>query len=531
LSRQFVFISFRPLCPFLFGALGGGAGPLPAAAASGGGSPIRPWFGRTKRSGGLHGTQWRKPGDIRAQTGGSGQGVSPLSDAVPEYDGQKTDRNERLRCCWGRARGNLLRNGPGYRNLVICSGVQCIMRVLQAGLLTLALCSSSPAMMIPQPNLAKRIESAQIIVVAKMISGTSLASGSQVSSDIVLHIDRGLKGDLTPGSEITAHLEGQGFWVVPNARQSTVTEPVYGIWFLNADAHSYTVLSRDGKLGELFLAPAVLPEDAPAANAGESPAASVLNELVSALRFVAVKQGTVLSPKAEHEGSSDQRKAAGLAIGRFRALTEDLRSMDRSLTHPVYRDFAVDQSAPLRALGIQGLIEANDPEGIKSAAANWDELAASADVNPIIGSLMGFSNGSDGGAVRALGSLATRENAEPGLQQSASYALRSIHTREAVAALVALLGAKGEKDENAERVRINALSGLCLFVRNAPTVTPQAVVSMSWMQSQQPAPLLNAETQSYCFMGGVPGHTGDLEPYVSYWNSWWVQHRIEIEGK
>jgi hypothetical protein len=218
----------------------------------------------------------------------------------------------------------------------------------------------------------------------------------------------------------------------------------------------------------------------PAANAGENPAASVLNELVSALRFVAAKQGTLLSPKAEHEGSADQRKAAGLAIGRFRALTEDLQSMDRSLTHPVYRDFAVDQSAALRALGIQGLIEANDPDGIRSAAANWDELAASGDVNPIIGSLMGFSNGSDGGAVRALGSLATRENAEPGLQQSASYALRSIHTREAVAALVALLGVKGEKDENAERVRINALSGLCLFVRNAPTVTPQAVVSMSW---------------------------------------------------
>jgi hypothetical protein len=399
------------------------------------------------------------------------------------------------------------------------------MRALYGGLLAIALCVPSPAMVIPPPNLTKRIESAGIVVVARIVSGTSVASGSQISSDIVLHIDRVLKGDLTPGIEINARLEGQGFWVILNARQSTVSDPVYGIWFLNADAHPYAVVSRDGKLGELFLAPVVLPEDAPAADTGDSPAASVRNELVSALRWVAAKQNGRLNPKAEHDGTAEERKAAGLAINGFRTLADDLRSMDGSLTHEVYRDFSADQSAPLRALGIQGLIEANDPEGITRAVANWDELVTSADVNPIVGSLMGYSNGSDGAAVHALGSLAMRENAELGLVQNVSYALRAIHTREAMPAHVALL------DVIDERVRINALSGICLFVRNAPTVTPQAVISMSWMQSQQPAPLLNSETQSYCFMGGVPGHTGDLGSYVSYWSSWWAQHRLDIEGK
>jgi hypothetical protein len=91
-----------------------------------------------------------------------------------------------------------------------------------------------------------------------------------------------------------------------------------------------------------------------------------------------------------------------------------------------------------------------------------------------------------------------------------------------------LVGLLGFQDE---RIRINALSGLCLFVRNAPTVTPQAVVSMSWMQSQQPAPMLNSETQSYCFMGGIPGKVGDLGAYVSFWTSWWAEHRGEIEEK
>ena len=81
---------------------------------------------------------------------------------------------------------------------------------------------------------------------------------------------------------------------------------------------------------------------------------------------------------------------------------------------------------------------------------------------------------------------------------------------------------------NDERVRINALSGFCLFVRNAPMITPQAVVSMAWMQSRNPAPLLNPETQSHCFLGGTPGNTGDLEPYIVFWRAWWHEHQSEI---
>jgi len=398
------------------------------------------------------------------------------------------------------------------------------MRLFQPGILVLALCSHLPAIMIPQPNLAKRIESAGIIVVAKMVSGTSLASGSRVSSDIVLHVDRVFKGDLTPGSEIAAHLEGQGFWVIPNAKQSILSEPVYGIWFLNSEGHSYALVSRDGKSGELFLAPVVLPEDSPPAEPGDSPVASVRNELAAGLRWIAAKQNGRLHPQAERNGTAEERKAAALAISQFRTLADDLRSMDESTTHPVYREFSTDRSAPLRAQGVRGLIEANDPEGIRKAAASWDDLADSADVSPIINSLMTYSNGGDGAAVRTLGTLALRDPAEPGLRENASYALRAIHTREAVPSLIDLLGF------NDERVRINALSGLCLFVRNAPTVTPQTVVSMSWMQSRQPAPMLDPETQDHCFMGGIPGRVGDLGSYVSFWNSWWARHRMEIEA-
>jgi hypothetical protein len=97
-----------------------------------------------------------------------------------------------------------------------------------------------------------------------------------------------------------------------------------------------------------------------------------------------------------------------------------------------------------------------------------------------------------------------------------------IHTKEALPALVALL------ESTEERVASNALSGLCLFVRNAPTVTPQSIPSMAWMKSQQPAPYLTLETQQYCSLGGrVP----DPERYASYWKSWWSAHQAEIESR
>jgi hypothetical protein len=60
--------------------------------------------------------------------------------------------------------------------------------------------------MIPGPNLAKRIESSEIVAVARTVSGTSFALGSEISSDIVLRVERVLKGNLTPGIEISAHL-------------------------------------------------------------------------------------------------------------------------------------------------------------------------------------------------------------------------------------------------------------------------------------------------------------------------------------
>ena len=397
-----------------------------------------------------------------------------------------------------------------------------IKRVLRFVMLGLLMSCELPAPSIPGPNLAKRIESADAVIVAKLIRGTTLASGSEVSSDIVLQVDRVLKGNLTPGTEIAAHLEGRGYFIVPNPTQSTIQQPIYGIWFLSSASYPYAVISRDGKYGELYFAPVILPEDAPVGKAGNTPSASVANELISALQWLAAVHGTELSTKAQHEGDADTGKLAGLYFSQFHSLTEDFSALRSSITLPVYRQFALEESPHLRVIGIRGLIAADEPEGVKRAAADWSVIAAGADVQPIIGSLMSYSNAEDPTAVRALGALALRDDAPPGLRGSAVYALRAIHTKETLPALISLL------DYKEETVQSYALSGLCLFVRNGPVVNGQSVPSMSWLSSQQPAPFLTPETQPYCSLGGNINPSADLNAYVSFWKSWWSEHRAEI---
>jgi hypothetical protein len=414
---------------------------------------------------------------------------------------------------------------------------QILMRLFQLGILGTLLCLPLTASIsqvtgavlavgsrqVPRPNLAKRIESADAIVVAKILSGTTLAAGSQVSSDIVLQINLVFKGDLIPGSAIAAHLTGRGYFVMPNARQSAIAEKLYGIWFLSLATRPFTVVSRDGNFGELNLAPVILPADAPAGRTGDTPASSVANALVAALQWMAATHGAQLNPQAEHTGTSEERRLASLSLNQFRNLTEDFQTLSPSTTFGRYRQFAIEQSVPLRAVGIQGLIAANDPEGVKHAAAEWNDLAAAADVSPIINSLMGYSNASDADAVRALGTLALREPMPEFLRQNVVYALRTIHTKEALPTLVALL------DNKEERIRPYALSGLCLFVRNAPTVTAESVPSMAWLQSRKPTPLLNPETESHCLVGGAPNGATDVDAYARFWKSWWSEHRLEFE--
>ena len=72
-----------------------------------------------------------------------------------------------------------------------------------------------------------------------------------------------------------------------------------------------------------------------------------------------------------------------------------------------------------------------------------------------------------------------------------------------------------------------ALNGICLFVRNAPIVTPQSIPSGTWRQSREPAPFRTRETDTYCWMNPLPASWAPPE-YKAFWKSWWRDHGPEV---
>lgn len=359
----------------------------------------------------------------------------------------------------------------------------------------------APAPVMPAADLNRHVQQASDIVVGTMLGSTVSSAGTLTSATLDLHIERVLKGDLTPGSEIAARLQGQSSFVQPVATQSPGPGKIRGIWFLNSSVHPAALMHLHGASGELFDAMVVLPATSPVPEPGATPAESVRNEIVAAIRSVAAANAPI------------------------QTLADDLRTLDPSITKDTWRSFARDSSPQLSVAGLAGLIEANDPGGVKLAAERWDELAAANNMQRLAGVLMGYSNDADPDAVRALASIALKCPPALYVRENASYALRAIHTKETIPALARLIS---DKDD---LVRINALAGLCLFVRNAPVVTPQAVVSMAWMQSREPAPYLNADTRSHCLLGGLPRAAADTERYISFWEAWWTEHRADFDNR
>jgi hypothetical protein len=397
-------------------------------------------------------------------------------------------------------------------------------RVGRTVLCALVVAVNGWATLIPGPDLARQIDESDAIVVAKVRSGTTTSAGERISSNFVLRVERVLKGAVVPGTDIHASLEGRGDFIYPQTSVRPVPD-FYGIWFLKSGTGAYSVVSRAPNHGELHIALTSLPDGAAAPMAGKTPAESVLNELVSSLRWLAAAHRHELKPTRHVETAGD-RRVPSFTFGRFGsefvALAESLRTLPAETVHIAYRQLAEEQSPHLRSLAIAGLTGLNDPEGPKRAAAEFESLSKSVDVNPIVQSVMGYHNASDAGAVRAVAQLAAADASNAGLPENASYSLRVLHTKDAMPALVALL----DSDEAA--VRANALAGICLFIRNAATVTPDAVRTMAWMTSHEPTPFRSPDTDRYCWMGGMPDEAARLTGHVQFWKAWWREHAAEV---
>ncbi|MBS1859311.1 MAG: hypothetical protein JST11_28310 [Acidobacteria bacterium] len=254
---------------------------------------------------------------------------------------------------------------------------------------------------------------------------------------------------------------------------------------------------------------------------------AVAEEVIAALRAMATAHPEETKPIYHVQtinGRIDRSyQLRGLA-SRALSLSEAIQTLsNQQALAPVYREMAIDRADYLRAIGIAGLIAANDPAGPKQAAEEFRALFRDAYVAPIIRSLSVYRNPDDNEAVRSIGHLATAYSDldMPELSRGAVEALIAIHTKQTLPALFALL------DSPDAVVVGRALNGICLFVRNSPVVNAARVPMISIIQTKEPAPYRTPETDAYC---NISPTTNDNNPPEcrNFWKKWWQEHAADV---
>ena len=173
----------------------------------------------------------------------------------------------------------------------------------------------------------------------------------------------------------------------------------------------------------------------------------------------------------------------------------------------------------LSTLGITGLIRLGDPAALGRSLAMFPTIKQSQIRGRFVGAVGGYRDSSAEGLL-VLGDMATRESEIEGLQAEAAYALRSIHTREALPYLAKLL------DSRDAELRQQGVVGFSSFVTNWKGETPGTLNSTTSTKPTN-APFRTADTDRYTTLGGFD-RPGDEEPYVTFWKAWWVQHEPEL---
>jgi hypothetical protein len=335
---------------------------------------------------------------------------------------------------------------------------------------------------------------ADIIVVGEVLSGQQ--SGSRVA--FTLRVDRNLKGNIVPASVIQVEWDR-----APVTRTPQQISGHYGMWFLHANANgTWQLLPATHSNAPLPLSLACYPILKGSAPSTSSVGAQSVNDLVAG----------ELSTAVEHLSSGTTEfyyTATGL-----------LSLSGTSAVTSQYQRLSQMPDPQLQVLGLIGLVRQGDAVSIERVLELQEALRTSKLSVHMVSAVRNVRDGTPR-AAQALGSLATTSGVGSGLQMAASEALRSVHTKESLPFLVALL------DSPNALIRHEGLAGISMFVENLPIQKPEMVPSMTWLTPQGPAPYRTADTDKYSAKFGEPPDR--QAEYVAFWKSWWAKVRSQLK--
>lgn len=242
--------------------------------------------------------------------------------------------------------------------------------------LAAATASCSLGIVVPRPDLAQALKGSDTVIVARVISGQAQSTDAAASAHLVLRVVRVLKGKIAVGSELSIETQGSRLYIPGPGSRIPIHRSVdhyTALWFLRLEGRHYSVIPVTAAAGEPEPASLELPEDAPAPAEPLDPRLAIAREIVAALRAMAVTHPKEITPVYNVQlinGRVEGGYSAGAYAAKALQLNEALETLgDAPMLLAVYRELAAEPSGYLRAIGIAGLIAANDPAGPKQAAA------------------------------------------------------------------------------------------------------------------------------------------------------------------
>ena len=334
---------------------------------------------------------------------------------------------------------------------------------------------------------------ADAIVVGEVLSLQQ--TGSQVA--FTLQVDRNLKGNIVPTSVIQVEWDR-----APVTRTPQQISGQYGMWFLRTNANgAWQLLPATHSNTPLPLSLACYPLLKGSAPFASAVGTQSVNDLVTG----------ELSTAVEHLPS---------ATTEFYYTATGLLSLsDTSNVTSQYRRLSQMADPQLQVLGLIGLVRQGDAASIERVLELQAALRASKLRVHMVSAVRNVRDGTPR-TVQALGRLATTSGVGSGLQMAACDALRSVHTKDSLPFLVALLDSP-----NAE-IRHEGLAGISMFVENLPIQKAEMVPNMTWLRPQGPAPYRTTDTDKYSAKFGEPPDR--QAEYVAFWKSWWVKFGSQL---
>ncbi len=366
---------------------------------------------------------------------------------------------------------------------------------------------------------------ADFIVIGDMREGFELESKQALHVEGNVHVLQSIAGEMRPGAILPLSWDSPPLSQVEKPTRHSIT-PQLSLWFVKKlpsggytgmPVHPGSPFWEDAFVRWPAVCPA--PPQADSANATER----VIRAIGHALACMANWPGMDLKPVIRLQGSGGGQQVSAFMNEQqavFWQLAEAFSSLKQPAREEIDQSFARSSSPHLQLIGLADLIREGRPQAVLKAEQVLDWLKDRTLISALLQSVSVYHNDSSPDAVRALGLMATKHGSL--LTKSAAHPLRIIHTQEAMPFLVALL------DDVDPQVQSTALSGICSFILDLPTDTPE---SRNRIMTSEPCPRprwLTDETERNCWLGGGIPYTPRPKAVKDFWRTWWLRHGVEV---